>query len=36
MDGAAWAGELARRRLVVLLGIDLTLVVGSTYLGLLG
>jgi len=36
MDGAAWAGERLRARLVVLLWIDLTLVVASTYLGLLG
>lgn len=36
MDGAAWAGEVARGRLVVLLSINLTLVVASTYLGLLG
>jgi len=36
MDGAAWAGEGMRARLVVLLWITLTLVVASTYLGLLG
>lgn len=36
MDGAAWAGERLRGRLVLVLSLDLTLVVVSTYLGLLG
>jgi hypothetical protein len=36
MDGAAWAGEAPRGRLVALLWITLSLVVASTYLGLLG
>jgi hypothetical protein len=36
MDGAAWAGDGLRARLVALLWIDLTLVVVATYLGLLG
>lgn len=36
VDGAAWAGERLRARLVVLLCVNLTLVVASTYLGLLG
>jgi hypothetical protein len=36
MDGAAWTGERLRTRLVVVLSITLTLVVASTYLGLLG
>jgi hypothetical protein len=36
MDGGAWGGEGLRGRLVVLLWITLSLVVASTYLGLLG
>ncbi|MDH4044489.1 MAG: hypothetical protein OEY20_13355 [Gemmatimonadota bacterium] len=36
VDGAAWAGERMRARLVALLAVTLTLVVVSTYLGLLG
>jgi hypothetical protein len=36
VDGAPWTGEGLRARLVALLWIDLTLVVASTYLGLLG
>lgn len=36
MDGAAWSGERLRSRLVIVLSITLTLVVVSTYLGLLG
>lgn len=35
-EGAVWAGEPLRRRLVGLLCVTLTLVVGCTYLGVVG